>query len=99
MSSETIDRLTDEIEHFEAELEEQKDFLIKLQQDEEIEGGDNSMIIRTARSAIKNIVTHLNELRFELKETEQAEEDEEDVLITIGDRTLSVPILSLELLE
>ena len=98
MSSETIDRLTDEIEQFEAELEEQKDFLIKLQQDEEIEGGDNSMIIRTARSAIKNMVTHLNELRLELKEAEQAEEDE-DVLITIGDRTLSVPILSLESLE
>ena len=98
MSSETIDRLTDEIEQFEAELEEQKDFLIKLQQDEEIEGGDNSMIIRTARSAIKNMVTHLNELHLELKEAEQAEEDE-DVLITIGDRTLSVPILSLESLE
>ena len=100
-SQETIDylvdrlRLINEIEYLEAELEEQKDFLLKLQQDEEFEGNDNSKIIRTARSAVRNMANHLNELRLQLKETEQAEEDG-DVLVTIGDRSLSVPIFSLE---
>jgi hypothetical protein len=97
MSQETIDLLLDEIEQTEAEIEEQREFIVKLKQDEEDEGNDNTIALKKARLTMKNMEAHLKGLQYDL-EIEQAEEDG-DVLVTIGDQTLSVPILSLESLS
>ena len=98
MSQETIDRLTEEIEEAEAEFEEQRDLILKLELDEEQEGTDMSSPLKYARAELNEIELRIRELRLQLKEAEQAEEDG-DVLITIGNRTLSVPIFSLESLS
>lgn len=104
MSQQTIDhlarklRLINEIEEAEAELEEQKDLILKFKLDEEQEGTDMSAQIRYARAELQRIKLRIRELRCELEEIESTEEDG-DVLITIGDQALSVPILSLDALS
>lgn len=104
MSQQTIDhlvrklRLIDEIEEAEAELEEQKDLILKFKLDEEQEGTDMSAQTGYARAELQRIELRIRELRCELEEIESTEEDG-DVLITIGDQALSVPILSLDALS
>jgi len=64
------DQLLEEIEQAESEIEEQKELIFKLQQDEEFEGVSHSGNLKKARSQLKDMQRDLDELRRQLEEIE-----------------------------
>jgi Mg2+ and Co2+ transporter CorA len=69
-TTETIDQLLEEIEQAESEIEEQKELIFKLQQDEEFEGVSHSGNLKKARLQLKDMQRDLDELRRQIEEIE-----------------------------